>query len=295
MNNKKHIIFVAAIFFILANSASIHARAFELQAYAIRLAGNVSQYSKGDPVEVEVTTGMAGILESSLASNSTPVVAGVTKINIGKVADIGLFPVRFVATSGTPIGSDILILPGSTAGKFTVEIILDRVKIAAVPTADSPAFIKFIKLVDTNLMAAAWKKEWPNWIVQNMANLGQAAVQCAVFSTGTLGVGVFWACAMPAASILADALAAVLARVADDLKAAQILSAADVVSIKRVLTGLKTVAQTVTTKNIIDRIISVSEGVNSVVLDQTDKAQVTNKVIHDAAKKFTMILEFKGK
>lgn len=264
-------------------------------SYTIRLMGTASKiYSSGESVEVEIITDSQGTLESYLSSTSIPISAGVNNYKIGAITEPGLYFLRFKASDGSLITNGLLIFPASP-GKFTTEIIPEKLKVNEVASQDKAAFLKFINLIDGARVSAAWKKALPGWIAQNIATVGQAAVFCGVSTLGTAGTGAIVGCVVPAAGIMADATATVFAQVADDLKKAGKLTESEVISIKRAINLFNGAVQVVTSIGWFDRVASTLQGAASVIVDQTDKAQITVKALGDGIKKYNFIMQFKPK
>ena len=86
---------------------------------------------------------------------------------------------------------------------------------------------------------------------------------------------------------MADAFSGVLVQVAEDLKQAGKLNANEVISVKRVINLLNGAVQTLASDKF-DRVINALQGITSVVVDQTDNAQITGKVVGDGIKKYNL-------
>lgn len=250
-------------------------------------------YGPADNVEVNVFADTAGGgLENDIGAQSINVAVGASTISLGRVPAPGVYFTRYRA-AGATFAHAFLVLPAA-GGRFTVEPLGAPQALINHSPADEAALRRYFSQLNTARLQAAAAAAAPAWFAQNGQNFVVLAAK-GVILTYTGGLAFFvvlrqGGIAQEIVALSIDFAVTVMGRAADDLRQAQLLTAAERDTVKRVLSGLNGAAQTLLSDGLFQRVVSLGQGVSSVVLGQDDDSQITAKVTGDFAKKVHVFL-----
>jgi hypothetical protein len=230
-------------------------------------------------------------LENDIGEQSQNVPKGKSTLSLGRVPPPGVYFTRY-RNGGETFTHSFLVLPASN-NRFTVEIIAAPVATIEFSQSNNPATKKFFANLTANRLRAAATAVAPGWFAQNGQNflvLTAKGVVLAYSGVGLIAIIAQQGIAKELFALTLDFAATVLARAADDLHQAQLLTTAERNAVKQIISGINGVAQTGLADGIFQKVISLGQGAADVVLGQDTDSQVTAKVTGDSVKKFHVLI-----
>lgn len=248
-------------------------------------------YNLNDNIQVNIFTDRAGGgLENDIALQSQTIPQGDSRITLGQVQRLGLYFTRY-KVGNEVFTNSFLILP--IANQFTVQMVAAPTCTATVTPAQTGAVEKFFRNLTLPRMQSAATAVAPGWFAVNGQNFVVQVTKGIVLTYSGLGFIAILAengIAQDIGALAIDFMATVLARVADDLQAASVLTAAERNVVKQVFALINGVAQTRLSATTFARVISIGQSVAEGLLGGDQDSQVLAKVVGDGAKRFEVLV-----
>jgi hypothetical protein len=254
------------------------------------------RYNSTDNIQVNIFTDRAGGgLENDIALQSQNIAQGDSTVSLGAVPAPGLYFTRYKVSTDV-FTNAFLVLPIDS--QFTVQIVAAPTCTAPVAPGQTGAVEKFFRNLTLARLRTAAGAVAPAWFAVNGQNFVVQLAKGIVLAYSGLGfIAVFVqnGIAQETMALGIDFLATVLARVADDLQTAAVLTAAERTVVKQVITLINGVAQTRLSETGLGKVVSIGQAIAEGLLGEDQDIQVLAKVVGDSVKKFEVLVKLAPK
>lgn len=248
------------------------------------------RYNSTDNIQVNIFTDRpGGALENDIASQTQTVTQVNQTLSLGRVPAPGLYFTRY-KISPDVFTNAFLVLP--VDGQFTVQMIEAPTCIAPVAAAQTGAVEKFFRNLTLARFQTAATAVGPAWFAvngQNFLVLVAKGVVLAYTGLGFIAIFVQQGMAKELAALAIDFFATVLARVADDLQTAAVLTAAERTVVKQVISLINGVTQVRLSDSVLGRLVSIGQGAAEGLLGEDADSQILAKIVGDGVKRFEVL------
>lgn len=253
-------------------------------------------YNPTENIEVDIFTDRAGGgLENDIALSSQNIPQGNSRISFGRVPAPGLYFTRY------KVGSEVftnafLVLPNGA--QSTVQIVAAPTCFATVAPGQTTAVEKYFRNLTLARLQTAATAVAPMWFATNGQNFVVQAAKGMVLAYSGLGfIAIFIdkGVAQEIGALAIDFFATVLARVADDLQTAAVLTTAERNVVKQVITLINGVAQTRLSESVLGKVVSIGQTVAEGLLGEDADSQILAKLVGDGVKRFEVLVKLAPK
>jgi len=199
------------------------------------------------------------------------------------------------------VGSEVfthafLVLP--SGAQSTVQIVGTPTCLATVAPGQTGAVEKYFRNLTLARLQTAAAAVAPMWFATNGQNFVVQAAKGMVLAYSGLGfIAIFIdkGVAQEIGALAVDFFATVLARVADDLQTAAVLTTAECNVVKQVITLINGVAQTRLSESVLGKVVSIGQAVAEGLLGEDADSQILAKLVGDGVKRFEVLVKLAPK